>query len=328
VSSGSSASASHTWGSAGTYYVRAKAQDANGAESGWSASLAVAISVNNPPNAPSTPSGPTSGRVGTSYAYFTSATDPDGHQVRYCFDWGDGKSSWTDFVGSGATASASHAWTSAGTYYVRAKTQDLYGAESGWSEAITVTISNDPPNIPSIPFGPTSGITNVSYTYSTSTTDPDGHQVKYCFDWGDGTSSWTDFVNSGSNASASHSWLSPGIYYIEVKAQDAYGAESGWSEVFAVAIRAPETISLSPSADAYVEQQGGAGYNSGDLLVGVYETGPEQGDIAAWRSLLKFAIDLPTVLRSYPQSYGYIVPRAPRTFRCTSRPRRCGASPP
>jgi hypothetical protein len=66
---------------------------------------------NNPPNTPTMPSGTISGTPGTSYSYSTSATDPNGDQVKYTFDWGDGTvQSQTGLVNSGTTASASHAW--------------------------------------------------------------------------------------------------------------------------------------------------------------------------------------------------------------------------
>ena len=57
---------------------------------------------------------------------------------------------------------------------------------------------NSPPNIPSNPSGPNSLMIGTSATYSSSTTDPDGDQIKYRFYWGDGTfSTWTSLVNSG-----------------------------------------------------------------------------------------------------------------------------------
>jgi YD repeat-containing protein len=97
---------------------------------------------NQPPNTPLTPSGSSSGYTRTSYSYSTSATDPDGDKVQYRFDWGDGTySSWTSLVNSGSSASASHSWSSAGTYYVRAKARDKYDAESSWSSTKTVSIT-------------------------------------------------------------------------------------------------------------------------------------------------------------------------------------------
>jgi len=125
----------------GTYYVRVRAQDVYGLWSSWSPSLTVNI-YNRAPNTPSTPSGTTSGYTGTSYSYSTSTTDPDGDNVCYQFDWGDGSTTTTGWYASGATASASHTWSSSGTYYVKVKAQDSYSAWSGWSSSLTVTISS------------------------------------------------------------------------------------------------------------------------------------------------------------------------------------------
>ncbi|GAG87737.1 unnamed protein product [marine sediment metagenome] len=50
---------------------------------------------NLPPDKPDKPSGESSGKPGVSYVYSSSAIDPDGDQIYYKFDWGDG----TDMVG-------------------------------------------------------------------------------------------------------------------------------------------------------------------------------------------------------------------------------------
>jgi len=92
-------------------------------------------------------------------------------------------------------------------------------------------IQSDPPNKPTKPSGKSSGIIPfVKYTYSTSTDDPDGDMVRYLFDWGDETTSWTGYFNSGETAKASHRWRGFGPYEIRVKAKDIYGYESDWSD--------------------------------------------------------------------------------------------------
>ncbi len=101
--------------------------------------------TNSPPNTPSTPSGPTTGIVGTSYTYSSTTTDPEGDQVAYWFDWDDGTNSgWTSFVPSGDPGSATKQWTSPGTYQVTAKAKDTNGGESGFSTPLTVVISSGP----------------------------------------------------------------------------------------------------------------------------------------------------------------------------------------
>jgi len=97
---------------------------------------------------------------------------------------------------------------------------------------------NQPPNTPSVPTGPSSGSPGASYSFTATSTDPDGDQVAFKFGWGDGTESgWTSFVDSGSSATMSHSWSSEGTYQVRVKAKDAYDAESGWSAAHSITIR-------------------------------------------------------------------------------------------
>ena len=126
-----------------TYYYRAWAYDSESSlySTGYSSDSETTL-PNHGPNTPSTPSGTSSGYTGVSYSYSTSTTDPDGDQVKYGWDWnGDGTvDEWTAFYNSGVTISASHSWSSAGTYYVKVKAKDIYDAESGWSPTKTVTI--------------------------------------------------------------------------------------------------------------------------------------------------------------------------------------------
>ncbi len=90
-------------------------------------------------------SGPTSGGIGISYQFSASSTDSYGHNVRYTFDWGDGSpQTVTGWYASGATAYASHSWSSAGQFSVRVKAQCENGAWSGWSSPHTIVIGNVP----------------------------------------------------------------------------------------------------------------------------------------------------------------------------------------
>lgn len=97
----------------------------------------TSVVTNNPPQTPSQPQGPTSSKRGVTCSYTTSTTDPDGDRVKYTFDWGDGKTSTTEYN----TASATHTWLKRGSYYVKAMATDEHGAISGWSTGLKVTIS-------------------------------------------------------------------------------------------------------------------------------------------------------------------------------------------
>ena len=114
------------------------------------------------------------------------------------------------------------------------------GSGTGWDWCFrTYCMENSPPNKPSIPTGTNSGKAGNSYTYSTSTTDPESDQIYYLFDWDDGeTSGWLGPYNSGQVASSSHVWSAQGSYQIRVKAKDdpngdgdlSDGVESIWSD--------------------------------------------------------------------------------------------------
>jgi hypothetical protein len=102
---------------------------------------------------------------------------------------------------------------------------------------LTKPATNNPPNKPSRPFGPTSGKTDTLYTYQTVATDPDGDKVYYKWDWGgDITSDWLGPYDSDEFCYEAHSWSSKGSYEIQVKAKDEYGAESDWSDPLPVSM--------------------------------------------------------------------------------------------
>ena len=124
-----------------------------------------------------------------------------------------------------------------GGYIVVGETKS-YGAgdTDGWIVKFSA-FENQQPNRPSRPSGPSSGKVNEEHTYTTLTTDPDGNQIYYMFDWGDYTNSgWLGPFGSGEECSASHIWFEQGSYQVRVKAQDSNGAESDWSDPLPVSM--------------------------------------------------------------------------------------------
>jgi hypothetical protein len=81
---------------------------------------------NDPPGAP-TITGPNGGKPGTVYTFTFNAVDPDGDDVKYLIDWGDGTSDTTSFAASGTGVDASHTWADEGTYTITASTEDSNG---------------------------------------------------------------------------------------------------------------------------------------------------------------------------------------------------------
>ena len=84
---------------------------------------------------------------------------------------------------------------------------------------------NNPPNPPTIT-GTTSGKPGVPYTYCIeNAVDPDGDDLYVLWIWGDGdTTGWLGPYSSGEDICATHTWGQKGIYIIEVKLKDEFGA--------------------------------------------------------------------------------------------------------
>ena len=197
------------------------------------------IIYNDLPNTPSTPTGDAHPVHGVSHDYSSSAVDPGGDQVGLVFIWGDGTANTDVGLGaSGATRTASHSWATPGTYSVNVVAYDSAGQWSSWSTTLSVVV-NHTPNIPSVPSGVSRGAPGISYSFSSTATDPDGDNIYYLFDWGDGQSNYTGWLASGQQGSLSHSWSAPGTYLVKVAACDALGEVSGWSETLSVLIVSP-----------------------------------------------------------------------------------------
>jgi hypothetical protein len=99
--------------------------------------------------------------------------------------------------------------------------------------------SSYPPAIPTLD-GPTGGCRNKEYTFTAQTTDPEGDDIFYLFDWGDGEKSdWIGPVNSGEAVSESHAWTYTGTYNVTVRAKDESGSMSRWCDPHAMVIDVP-----------------------------------------------------------------------------------------
>jgi outer membrane protein assembly factor BamB len=134
---------SHSWSNIGTYYVNGQVQDKSGLFSNWSEPCSIRIIIDEPPLTPTVPAGPSSGKIGFSYDFASSTTDPDGDNFAIRFDWGnEDTSDWSNFISSGETITMSNTWLTPGTYSVKAQAKDVYDMTSDWSEGFPVMITN------------------------------------------------------------------------------------------------------------------------------------------------------------------------------------------
>ena len=207
--------------------------------------------LSNPPAKPVL-TGPTSGAINEEYTYSVITTEPDGEDIYYYIEWGDGTNSgWLGPFDSGQQTSAQKTWTAPATYTVRAKAKDINQVSSEWSDSLLVTIMVDrPPNTPTID-GPPEGKPGNSYLYTFTTTDPDGDMVYYYIDWGDDqVSEWVGPYSSGATASVTHQWAEKGNYTIQAKAKDILGAESDWGTL---EITMPLSVELQSTTQSLLQ---------------------------------------------------------------------------
>jgi hypothetical protein len=101
------------------------------------ASIAEFIQIslsNSPPNNPII-TGPANGKPNNEYFFTFGSTDPDDDNIlEYIINWGD-NSIYEHYMGpfmSGEEIIANHTWTLHGTYTIKVKAVDIFGAESDW----------------------------------------------------------------------------------------------------------------------------------------------------------------------------------------------------
>jgi parallel beta-helix repeat protein len=142
----------------------------------------------------------------------------------YSWFWDFGDGNFSD------EQNPSHTYTEAGNYDVVLTVTDNSSNSSGDNTWAWIQASNDPPDKPSID-GETSGKAGVSYPYTFKTNDPEGLQVWYYIEWGDGSNTgWIGPYDSDEAITESHSWSIQGNYIIKAKAKDIFDAESDWAE--------------------------------------------------------------------------------------------------
>jgi hypothetical protein len=114
----------------------------------------VNFSDNQPPEKPEPPKGEINGKTGEEYVYYASTTDPEGDNISYLFDWGNGMTSF--IMGpyeSGVECNASNIWFEKGYYEVKVKAIDEFGTESDWSNPLSVSMpKNKAVNTPFLTF--------------------------------------------------------------------------------------------------------------------------------------------------------------------------------
>jgi hypothetical protein len=189
--------------------------------------LAQAQITSLPPEKP-TLNGQTGGVEGEELTFTFSSTDPEGDNISYFIDWGDGTNSgWLGPYASGETGETTNSWEAIGTYEVKVKARDINKKVSDWSDSFTVTIvENQRPNKVTIN-GPNWGFGGTEYEFTFVSTDPENHDIYYRINWDDGDD--TGYIgpySSGETITLNHKWKTKGTYWIKAWAMDVNGGES------------------------------------------------------------------------------------------------------
>ncbi len=165
---------------------------------------------------------------------FAAKLNPAGNKLVYSTYLGGSGEDW----GKGISVdSRGNAYVTGWTYSTNFPTKNAYqAANAGVHDAFIAVFTKAPPNTPSMPSGPVSGKIRTLYRYTTSAIDPEGGQIKYTFNWGDGTTSTTRLVDSGTEAFAYHRWTKEGTFQVKAMATDSKGATSEYSSALGVRI--------------------------------------------------------------------------------------------
>jgi PKD repeat protein len=129
-----------------------------------------------------------------------------GDVVTYTWNWGDGSPTVT-----GTTATRTYA--TPGTYTIELTARD------GWGKATTVTktivLQEPSDNSPPTPALAVSCAGLVCSATSAGTTDPEGDQIRYSWNWGDGSPAVT-------TANATRTYAASGTYTVTLTATDGW----------------------------------------------------------------------------------------------------------
>jgi len=102
---------------------------------------------------------------------------------------------------------------------------------------LVLTDAELPPSSPNLSSRIMIGIPGEVFNFNVSSIDPENDRIRYGWNWrndnvneyskfwGYNVEEWSEYYNSGEVCTMRHSWVTPGVYTVRVKAQDEHGAE-------------------------------------------------------------------------------------------------------
>jgi len=249
------------------YYWKIVAHDNHGASTeGPVWQFTTKATPNDPPYKPSNPN-PANGAINILIAADLSWTcsDPNpGDTLNY--DVYFGTSSDPPQVESGQSATTYNPpinMTYNTIYYWKIVAHDNHGAYTigdKWSFTTEQEQTNTAPNPPTIE-GPVFHIIVIGQPYSFTfkqATDPDGDNIKYVVNWGDGNEESSEFVPSGGSVVLIHTWQGTQLinqFQITAIAEDVYGAQSTPTIYSIYGINSQSSQQSQPQSQQQSQQQ-------------------------------------------------------------------------
>ncbi len=165
---------------------------------------------------------PSSGTAPLAVSFNASAsTDPDGSIATYSWNFGDGGTT------SGTSNTASHTYATAGTFTVTLTVTDNGGASASTTRSVQVDTTNLPPTA-SFQFSPTGGAAPLLVLFDGSaSTDPDGSNLSYTWDFGDGS-------DTGSGKTPTHMFAAAGTFTVRLTVTDSPGLSASTTQAITV----------------------------------------------------------------------------------------------
>jgi outer membrane protein assembly factor BamB len=148
-----------------------------------------------------------------------------GSGMIYCLDADTGEKIWEYDTASRVfcTPAVANGKVYVGTFDLYTSSNEMY-CFSGESD-------NNPPLTPNEILGPKFYRPYVTYTYNTSTFDPDGDQLYYKWWWGEGGTGWLGPYGSNETVEINITFVCDYPETIKVIVQDSYYARSDWARL-------------------------------------------------------------------------------------------------
>ena len=120
-------------------------------DDGFKSDITKSIEITNqPPDVPVI-NGPHSGKLKRSYSYTFVSEDPDGNDVYYEINWGDGEvSPWDGPHGSNIIITREYSWDEEGNFTIMARAKDEFGFIGDWG-TLDVTMPKNKPFVFNFP---------------------------------------------------------------------------------------------------------------------------------------------------------------------------------